>query len=173
MKIENVLNINYSPSAYRKDFLNYYIFKKRIAVIEIIVLMTLALLIWTLIALSIIEEKWSDLPIILICIGILLFAYEFYKYLKVRKDIDNKSKQLPNKTEKVVFYENRLEFTFFNQTESIFFSQLKKTRHLNKTLFLVPKNKNEWPFRLNSQEIQELDLVEIKQLLEDKIKNLR
>lgn len=173
MKIENILNINYKPSAYQKDFLTYYIFKKKIAVIEILILTLFALLTWTMVLLSIIDKHWLDLPIILISIGFLLFIYELYKYLKVRKDIIEKSEQLHDKTEKITFYGNRIEFTFFKQTESVFFSQLKKIKKINGTLFLITKNKNDWPFRLNPIEIQGLNINETKQLIEEKIENLR
>jgi hypothetical protein len=169
LNIENILNINYKPSTYKKDFMTYYIFKKKMAVIEIFIIIILAFLIWAMIHFSVIERNWSYLPIILISIGFLLFVFELYNYLKVRNDIIKKSEQLPDKTEKIIFYGNRIEFTFFEQTGSIFFSQLKKINKINGTLFLITKNKNDWPFRLNPIEIQELNLNEIKQLLEAKI----
>jgi hypothetical protein len=170
LKLENILNINYISSAFQKDYITYYLFKKKIVFIELFVLFSLAILFWFMISLSIIEDNWSFLPIVLIFTGIFLLVFDIYKCLKAKKDIIKKSLQLPKKTENVIFYENRIEFTFLKQTECIFFSQLKKVKEINGTLFLISENKNDWPFRLNPDEIQGLNISDIKQLLDIKIK---
>ena len=163
--------IEFSETLYKKDFLRYYLYKKKVAILEILGLSLSAFIIAFLCSVSFIKGHWIDLTYIFVVIALLIAIIEAWNFKKVFDDIRSRSKQLPRKKEIIKVYNNRIQFDYDKNFISIFFSQIKKAKRLNDTLFLIPKEKNEWPFKLNPKEISSTFIDDLEKMTNEKIKN--
>src|SRR5690554_5970365 len=162
--------IRFSSEAYKKDFLRFYFYRKRFAIYEVIGLLLGVLIIFGLVEASIIATDMIDIAYIFGVVLLLLTLVEIWNFSKVKKDILTKSNLLPTKEEEIKVYKNRIQFNYEKTFISIFFSQIKKMKRLNGILYIIPKDKNEWPFKLNPEEVNSILIDDIERIIKEKIK---
>ena len=149
-----MVNLNYNKELYRKDFIRYVFYQRKVYLIVSLICTCLGIAVF--IVDNVNEEIFNGFdrlkPYIYILSGSSLLSAVWdlgSLFLNIRKS----SNQLPKDTQTLFFKPQRIELSHFGSPFVIFISDLKGYKIIHETIFLVSKNKKSWPIRINPKEV--------------------
>ena len=167
--MENTYIIQYSKENYKKDYSKYFLYSRRKYWYQIIGLLILFTLIYFL---SLSELFDFNLESVLYPLGGLIIGFLLFEALSIilgMKSINKTAKRFLGGSENLIIESTSLKLTFNKiKSESIFYSQIKECLILKGTLFIIFKNKKEWPARINKSEISERGYLSLIEKLKSK-----
>ena len=161
-----MIHINYDKNEFKRDYTRYVLNLRKtyLITIGIAVIVSFGLILFK----NNFSESIQELStfVLVFTIGATLFT--IYDISKLLISIPKAAKTLPTNTETLTFHSQRMKLSHLGTPIVIFHRDLKGYKIIRDTIFLISKNKESWPIRLNPKEIS----YESMEFLVDKLKQI-
>lgn len=153
--------ISYKKDNYKSDYKNYLLYNKKrdIFILGSCISITFFLFLLKLIIPN--NEVVLSLLTGMVIFSIIMFAFEAYQILMILDHINKSSQKLYEGFETITFKSTSIDISHRTKVFPIFLSQVKECIILKDTLFVIFKNKKEWPIRINKSEMEIVGFNEI------------
>lgn len=149
-----MVNLNYNKELYRKDFIRYVLYQRKVYLIVSLICVCLGIAVFIIDNIN--YETFNGLdrlkPYIYILAG-SSFLSAVWDLGSLILNIWKSSNQLPTDTQTLIFKPQRIELSHFGSPFVIFINDLRGYKIIHETIFLVSKNKKTWPIRINPKEV--------------------
>lgn len=154
---------------YKKDYIRYFLYKKRLhiftALAIILVLTILYLWSWFFDGIALFNKHQTLIAMTSIVFVLVIFT----DLLSYSRAIIKSAGELPLSPQKISFKESIIKIELDGESLELFYSDFKEMKFISDTLFLVLKDKFEWPIRINNKEIGENGTSKILKLMNQKL----